>query len=138
MAYIGAPITVAFDRPPLYSKRPHCPDRFTWEGETFVVEWEMPPPPAHPSVTWFRQSTVWRTSPNPTPAGLAQEDVAGLERLEMYPVRTLPELMVLLDNFTIEGVSGGPKDIFDLESGIWVHNLAAQKIDALATGPAQP
>ena len=38
MSYIGAPITVAFDRPPLYSKRPHCPDRFTWEGETFVVE----------------------------------------------------------------------------------------------------
>jgi len=38
MPYIGAPITVAFDRPPLYSKRPHCPDRFTWDGETFVVE----------------------------------------------------------------------------------------------------
>jgi len=38
MSYIGAPITVAFDRPPLYSKRPHCPDRFTWEGQTFAIE----------------------------------------------------------------------------------------------------
>jgi len=36
--YIGAPITVEFDRPPLYSKRPHCPDRFTWDGQTFEIE----------------------------------------------------------------------------------------------------
>lgn len=35
--YIGEPITVEFDRPPLFSKRPHCPDRFIWAGETFHV-----------------------------------------------------------------------------------------------------
>ena len=36
--YIGDPITVEFDRPPLFSKRPNCPDRFTWNGATFAVE----------------------------------------------------------------------------------------------------
>jgi len=35
--YIGEAITVEFDRPPLFSKRPHCPDRFVWRGETFAV-----------------------------------------------------------------------------------------------------
>ena len=35
--YIGEVIAVEFDRPPLYSKRPHCPDRFIWRGETLTV-----------------------------------------------------------------------------------------------------
>jgi len=35
--YIGELITVEFDRPPLFSKRPHCPDRFLWRGETHVI-----------------------------------------------------------------------------------------------------
>lgn len=35
--FLGEPITVEFDRPPLYSKRPHCPDRFVWNNETFAV-----------------------------------------------------------------------------------------------------
>lgn len=35
--FIGAPIEVEFDRPPLFSKRPHCPARFVWEGETFEI-----------------------------------------------------------------------------------------------------
>lgn len=35
--YIGEIITVEFDRPPLFSKRPHCPDRFIWRGEAHAV-----------------------------------------------------------------------------------------------------
>jgi hypothetical protein len=35
--FIGEPIAVEFDRQPLFSKRPHCPDRFIWNGETFSV-----------------------------------------------------------------------------------------------------
>ena len=72
------------------------------------------------------------------PTGLAQEDINALERLEKYPQGHSVELLVLLDNFTINGDSGGPKDIFDLENGIWVHNLADKNIDALTSGPAQP
>ena len=35
--YIGEIITVEFDRPPLFSKRPHCPDRFVWRGEVHAI-----------------------------------------------------------------------------------------------------
>ena len=35
--YIGEPIEVEFDRQPLFSKRPHCPDRFTWNETVFHV-----------------------------------------------------------------------------------------------------
>jgi len=35
--FIGRPITVAFDRPPAYEKKPSCPDRFQWRGETYHV-----------------------------------------------------------------------------------------------------
>lgn len=80
----------------------------------------------------------WRMSQDPLPTGLAQEDINALERLEKSPPNRSVELLVLLDNFTISGVSGGPKDIFDLENGIWVHNLADKNIDALTSGPAQP
>ncbi|HDQ73223.1 MAG TPA: hypothetical protein ENN19_14190 [Chloroflexi bacterium] len=35
--FIGQPVTVAFDRPPAYEKKPGCPDRFDWRGETYHV-----------------------------------------------------------------------------------------------------
>ena len=35
--YIGEIVTVEFDRRPLFSKRPHCPDRFLWRGETHAI-----------------------------------------------------------------------------------------------------
>ncbi len=35
--FIGEPIEVTFDRPPLLAKKPGCPDRFTWQERTFVV-----------------------------------------------------------------------------------------------------
>jgi hypothetical protein len=35
--FIGEAITVAFEKAPLLSKKPHCPDRFTWNEETFPV-----------------------------------------------------------------------------------------------------
>ena len=35
--YIGEAIAVEFDRPPLFSKRPHCPDRLIWRGESHTI-----------------------------------------------------------------------------------------------------
>jgi hypothetical protein len=35
--FIAEEIEVAFDRPPLLEKRPGCPDRFTWQDESFEV-----------------------------------------------------------------------------------------------------
>ncbi|MCB9420358.1 MAG: hypothetical protein H6667_11155 [Ardenticatenaceae bacterium] len=35
--FIGEPITVEFDSPPQFSKKPDCPDRIVWRGELVVV-----------------------------------------------------------------------------------------------------
>jgi hypothetical protein len=43
--FIGEPITVTFDKLPFLSKKPGCPDRFEWQGETYEIaellrEWQ--------------------------------------------------------------------------------------------------
>jgi len=35
--FIGEPIEVQFDRPPLLEKKPGCPNRFTWRDQVFPV-----------------------------------------------------------------------------------------------------
>ncbi|MCA9991489.1 MAG: hypothetical protein KDE29_10850 [Anaerolineales bacterium] len=35
--FISEPIEVAFDQPPLLEKKPGCPDRFVWQGETYEI-----------------------------------------------------------------------------------------------------
>jgi hypothetical protein len=35
--FIGEPITVGFEKQPTYSKKPHCPNRFVWEGVTLEI-----------------------------------------------------------------------------------------------------
>jgi hypothetical protein len=35
--FIGEAITVEFDEPPLWEKKPGCPNRFIWREETHIV-----------------------------------------------------------------------------------------------------
>ena len=35
--FIGEPVTVEFDEPPAFEKKPDGPNRFVWESETFAV-----------------------------------------------------------------------------------------------------
>jgi len=35
--FIGEPIEVVFDEPPVWTKSPGCPDGFVWRGETYRV-----------------------------------------------------------------------------------------------------
>jgi hypothetical protein len=35
--FIGESIAVEFDQPPLVEKKPPCPDRFIWRGETYRI-----------------------------------------------------------------------------------------------------
>jgi len=37
LRFIDEQIEVAFDTPPVFSKRPPCPDGFTWRGEPYRV-----------------------------------------------------------------------------------------------------
>lgn len=43
--FIGDPIEVEFDTPPLYEKSPVCPNRFSWQGKLYRIrekigEWQ--------------------------------------------------------------------------------------------------
>jgi len=43
--FIGEQVDVQFDKPPLFSKKPGCPDRFVWKDQTFHIieklsEWQ--------------------------------------------------------------------------------------------------
>ena len=35
--FIGELVEVEFDEPPLLEKKPGCPDRFIWQGQTYAV-----------------------------------------------------------------------------------------------------
>ena len=35
--FISEPITVSFEKPPIHIKKPHCPDRFIWRGEEWII-----------------------------------------------------------------------------------------------------
>jgi len=37
LRFVGELIVVQFDDTPALDKRPHCPDRFVWQGQTFEV-----------------------------------------------------------------------------------------------------
>jgi len=37
LSFIDESVEVVFDRPPIFSKSPPCPDAFTWRGETFPI-----------------------------------------------------------------------------------------------------
>jgi hypothetical protein len=36
--FIGEPIEVVFDHPPVLEKKPGCPRKFIWRGDTFLIE----------------------------------------------------------------------------------------------------
>ena len=35
--FVGEPITVEFDKPPMFAKLPPCPAHFAWRDETFEI-----------------------------------------------------------------------------------------------------
>ena len=37
LRFIGEPIQAQFDQPPRFEKKPGCPDRFVWRGETYQI-----------------------------------------------------------------------------------------------------
>jgi len=41
LRFIGESIQVQFDQPPAFEKKPCCPDRFIWNGETHQIVEEL-------------------------------------------------------------------------------------------------
>ena len=92
--------------------------------------------------TAFGQQTAgaWRQGDDEsTIPGMAAENLNALARVDLFPARFGFDLFVLGDSYRVDGVSGGPKDLLDLDYDRFsIRNLADKKIDALAVGPAMP
>lgn len=76
-----------------------------------------------------------------TVPGMAAEDVNAYAVLTLVPTTALHDRMTLLvmgDAFTINGFSGGPRDLFEPYQGILLTNFADKTIDAVAIGSAMP
>ncbi len=58
--FIGEPIEVIFDRPPLLEKKPPCPNGFIWQGQTYHIAAELE--------TWHDYERKGRMATNMRPA----------------------------------------------------------------------
>lgn len=80
--FIGEPIEVEFDRPPLLAKKPGCPDRFVWDGERHDV--------AEKLVEWHDYGRRGRMARNMRPENLARAAKRGSWGVgrDYYRIRT--------------------------------------------------
>ena len=82
LRFIGEAIEVEFDEPPALEKKPDCPDRFVWNGETFRVVEEL--------AAWHDYARRGRMAENMRPThltGAARRGSWGVGRL-YFRVRT--------------------------------------------------
>ena len=73
-----------------------------------------------------------------TVPGMAAEDINAYNKFVLWPASRTVDMLVMGSAFTIDGVSGGPDDLFDLKDGVWFSNFAGKPIDALGLGAAMP
>ncbi len=67
--FIGAPVEVVFDSAPLLEKKPHCPDGFVWEGQSWRVERVI--------TEWFNFDRRGRAERNMRPAHAGRAAIRG-------------------------------------------------------------
>ena len=91
--------------------------------------------------TQFGANTAgkWRMNlKGATVPGMAAEDINAYNKFDLWPDSLTVDMLVMGSAFTIDGVSGGSRDLFDLDDGIWIGNFADKPIDALGLGAAMP
>jgi len=67
--FISEPIQVEFDKPPVLEKKPDCPDRFTWRGDTYHIAKKLG--------EWFDYSRRGQMARNMTPEHAAAAERRG-------------------------------------------------------------
>ena len=67
--FIGEQISVQFDREPLFSKKPHCPQTFVWNDEPYEI--------VHLLAEWRDYSRRGRSARNMRPENLAKTSRKG-------------------------------------------------------------
>ena len=80
--FIGEPVQVEYDRPPLLQKKPGCPNRFIWAGQTFHIVETLE--------EWHDYKRRGRMAKNMQPAHLATAEQRGSWGVgrDYYRVRT--------------------------------------------------
>ncbi len=79
--FIGESITVEFDKPPQFSKKPSCPDRIIWGKETINIEELL--------AEWRDYGRRGRMASNMRPANLAKTVSRGSWGVGRYYFRVL-------------------------------------------------
>ena len=118
MRFISEPVTVGFDEEPALSKRPRCPDRFTWQGETFHV--------ARKLKEWHDYGRRGRMAHNMRPAHLEaarRRGSWGVGR-DYYRVRTGEERVLV----SVPGAGGGGVGLAG-EGGRFLSSLRSDRND---------
>ncbi len=67
--FIGEEVDVEFDEAPLFSKKPHCPNRLVWGNETLSIESLL--------TEWRNYDRRGRSSVNMRPSNLAKASRKG-------------------------------------------------------------
>jgi hypothetical protein len=98
--FIGEPVQVEFDQPPRFEKRPDCPQRFVWQGETLEI--------AATLSEWHDYERRGRMAVNMRPSHIATASGRGSWGVGRFYFR------VRLESARIDADSIDPGRIFDL------------------------
>jgi hypothetical protein len=114
--FISEAIEVQFDQPPLLEKKPPCPDRFIWHGETFRIVEKLS--------EWQDFTRRGRMAKNIRPTRAARAQVRGSWGVGRFYFRvvTTPEERIF-DLY----YDRTPKDV-DTRKGKWILHQELQQV----------
>jgi len=112
--FIGAEIKVHFNREPLFSKKPTCPDNFHWQGKSFLV--------VENGAEWQDFSRKGRMAHTMRPANAAKAIRRGSWGVGRFYFRVLTEQDRIFELY----YDRAPKDVDDRD-GSWFLDREMQK-----------
>jgi len=115
--FIGEQVDVQFDKPPLFSKKPGCPDRFVWKDQTFHIIEKLS--------EWQDFSRSGRMEYNMRPANAAKAKRRGSWGVGRFYFRVQTDRGQIFDLY----YDRAPKDVDD-RLGSWFLNRE-MKIDGI-------
>ena len=104
--FIGTEIKVQFNKEPLFSKKPTCPDHFVWQGETFQI--------AEKLAEWQDFDRKGRMALNMRPANMAKAIKRGSWGVGRFYFRVLTDEDRIFELY----YDRAPKDVDD-RVGSW-------------------
>jgi hypothetical protein len=113
--FIGAKIEVYFDKEPIYKKKPHCPDRFEWKGQTYQVVEKLS--------EWQDYSRSGNMVHNMRPANMSKAINRGSWGVGRFYFRVVSRGGQIFDLY----YDRAPKDVND-RTGVWFLDREMKKV----------